>query len=160
MYTPIRTRPLTVFKIIEVLTANPNANFTETAKKTGLSTRTLNKALKKLEQRCVITRQRQGRNIIFAVNQAEAVAYLDDQKLTRQFGNRYSYVLQNRFTPAQLKEAQLIEAADQHHNGKVKNWFCPWHNRDHVKFCSLGKGVLVYCDMLGCNQSRAFNYKP
>ena len=155
----IRTRPLTVFKIIEALTANPYANFTETAKKTGLSTRTLNKALKKLEKRCIITRERRGKSLRFTVNQAEATAYLDDQQFTK-FGNRFFHVFQNRFTAAQLKEAQLIENVDKQYNGKVKNWFCCWHQHEHVKFCCLNGNVLVYCDVFKCNQSKAFIYKP
>lgn len=158
MSTHIRTRPLTVFKIIEALVTNPDANFTETAKKTGLSTRTLNKALKKLEIRDVITRQRQGKNFRYTINQANAIAYLKDQQFFS--GKRFSFlVFKNRFTASQLKEAELIEAVNRQYNGKVKDWFCCWHQQDDVKFCCFGRDVLVYCNVLKCNQSKAFSYK-
>ncbi len=165
MSNNIRTRPLTIFKVIEFLTDNPDANFTETQKKTGLSTRTLNKAFKQLELNNMISRERWGKSTCFTVNNAQAAAYLHSFKRN---DNRFKHLIEgfNRFTSRQLYEAQLIEATNRQYSGKVRNWSCSEHGQKHVKlgwlnvneFGSMKGDVLVYCDANGCTQSQAFSF--
>jgi DNA-binding transcriptional ArsR family regulator len=71
----------TLQKIINVLTVRSYLNFTEIREKTLLSSRTLNKALKKLEAKNIVKCQWQGKNKIHSlVNHAEAQKFLADEE--------------------------------------------------------------------------------
>jgi DNA-binding transcriptional ArsR family regulator len=72
--------PTTTIKIIEALTEKSNLNVTEITKKTGLSSRTINKALKKLTVNEAIKYQWYGKSKRFAVNIEKAREFLANEE--------------------------------------------------------------------------------
>lgn len=74
------TLPSTTLKIIKALTEKSNLNVTEITKKTGLSSRTINKALKKLTVDKVLNHQWCGKNKRFTVDKIGCSNFLLDPK--------------------------------------------------------------------------------
>jgi predicted transcriptional regulator len=68
--------PSTTLKILKALTEESNLNVTEITKKTGLSSRTINKALKKLTVEKVLNFQWNGKNKRFKVDIKECSNFL------------------------------------------------------------------------------------
>ena len=68
--------PSTTLKILKALTEESNLNVTEITKKTGLSSRTINKALKKLTVDKVLNYQWDRKNKRFTVDKTECSKFL------------------------------------------------------------------------------------
>jgi predicted transcriptional regulator len=74
--TSLHPWPTTIIKIIKAILKKSNLNVTEITKKTGLSSRTINKALKKLELIKIVNHHWDGKNKRFTVDKIKAINFL------------------------------------------------------------------------------------
>ena len=78
----------TIQKIVDVLNKKANLNFSEIRLKTGMSSRTVDKALKKLEANNVVTFCWYGKNKRFTLNIEEAKNFIEMQEQIQFSGLR------------------------------------------------------------------------